>query len=478
MNYNYKESYIANANDDFTINNEEDIYNADVIREFVQRHKLEQLPRLQFLEDYYLNRNVDVLRPNRRAETDRNKADHRATHNYAKYISQFIVGYMTGNPITISHNDSNTQQVIMDLNDFNDADSVNSQLSLDLSIYGRAFEIVYRNEEDEDKFLPLNPKNTFCVYNTDIERKMVAGIRYSNSTDSDGKPLERIEVYTNTKVCYYELMDGNYRLTDEQEHYYGEPQITEYVNDGFKQGDYENVISLIDLYDSAQSDTANYMTDLNDAMLAIIGNVDLTGDEAIKFKNANMIKVTPGMTASGGEGKTDVKYVYKEYDVNGSEAYKTRLENDIHKFTNTPDLNDDNFAGAQSGESMKYKLFGLDQKRATKERFFKKGLIKRYRLLFRMHNIVGNGLDHTDITVTFTPNLPKAIKESVDVFTALQGSISEKTLLSQLPFIDNPDEEAEQMKLEREARQQELENARSDIYDLTKVGVDNAKEKQ
>ena len=172
MNYNYKESYIANANDDFTINNEEDIYNADVIREFVQRHKLEQLPRLQFLEDYYLNRNVDVLRPNRRAETDRNKADHRATHNYAKYISQFIVGYMTGNPITISHNDSNTQQVIMDLNDFNDADSVNSQLSLDLSIYGRAFEIVYRNEEGEDKFLPLNPKNTFCVYNTDIERKM------------------------------------------------------------------------------------------------------------------------------------------------------------------------------------------------------------------------------------------------------------------------------------------------------------------
>ncbi len=40
--------------------------------------------------------------------------------------------------------------------------------------------------------------------------------------------------------------------------------IIEYLNDQFKQGDFENVISLIDLYDQAQSDTANYMTDLNE----------------------------------------------------------------------------------------------------------------------------------------------------------------------------------------------------------------------
>ena len=33
--------------------------------------------------------------------------------------------------------------------------------------------------------------------------------------------------------------------------------------------DFEKVIPLIDLYDNAQSDTANYMSDLNDAMLLV-----------------------------------------------------------------------------------------------------------------------------------------------------------------------------------------------------------------
>lgn len=37
---------------------------------------------------------------------------------------------------------------------------------------------------------------------------------------------------------------------------------------------YEDVIPLIDLYDAAQSDTANYMTDLNEATLVITGEFE------------------------------------------------------------------------------------------------------------------------------------------------------------------------------------------------------------
>ena len=45
-------------------------------------------------------------------------------------------------------------------------------------------------------------------------------------------------------------------------------------------GDFEKVIPLIDLYDNAQSDTANYMSDLNDAMLLVIGNMELDSNTA------------------------------------------------------------------------------------------------------------------------------------------------------------------------------------------------------
>ncbi len=220
------------------------------------------------------------------------------------------------------------------------------------------------------------------------------------------------------------------------------------------------------------------MTDLNDAMLAIVGNVDIDGDDAMKFRQANMVRVKPGITGNGGEGHADVKYIYKQYDVGGAEAYKTRLENDIHKFTNTPDLNDENFGGVQSGEAMKYKLFGLEQKRATKERYFKQSVIRRYKLLLNNKNIEGaKKHNYLDTTVTFTPNLPKAIKESVEIFNNLNGGVSEKTRMSMLPFIDDPEEELKQMKKEQDDKQQNLEKRNPDIYAQVKVGADNAEEK-
>ncbi len=57
-------------------------------------------------------------------------------------------------------------------------------------------------------------------------------------------------------------------------------------------GDYESEISLIDAYDAGQSDTANYMSDLNDAMLLIKGDLDSMGldpESAAKMKGANML---------------------------------------------------------------------------------------------------------------------------------------------------------------------------------------------
>ncbi|MEL1199037.1 phage portal protein, partial [Staphylococcus epidermidis] len=55
-------------------------------------------------------------------------------------------------------------------------------------------------------------------------------------------------------------------------HSLGKVTITVFRNNEKRRGDFEKVIPLIDLYDEAQSDTANYMSDLNDAMLLIKGN--------------------------------------------------------------------------------------------------------------------------------------------------------------------------------------------------------------
>ncbi|WP_253345729.1 phage portal protein [Staphylococcus equorum] len=445
-----KTKFSPHANADLlTVNADEVVEDYTKLQNLVNTHKMEQATRLNMLEQYFLSDNTGILSGQRRKDAE--KADHRAVHNFAKYISQFIVGYLTGNPLTFTHDDESTQQAIYDLNDANDADAVNSDIALDLSIYGRAYEIVFRDEDEQDRFLTLDPKNTFVVYNHDIDKKIIAGVRYYDSVDAEGIKTNHIEVYTATHLHSFVIRKGELESTEAVEHHYNDVPIIEYLNNKFKQGDFENVLSLIDLYDSAQSDTANYMTDTNDAMLAVVGNVEMDGEDAQKFKDANMIHVKPEMNANGGEGKADVKYIYKQYDVQGSEAYKTRLQNDIHKFTNTPDLTDENFTGTQSGEAMKYKLFGLEQARAVKERLFKKGLTKRYKLLFNNLNILGTKThDHEELDIAFTPNLPKSMKDNVEVVNLLAGTVSEKTRLGLLDFVDDPDAELERLQQEED----------------------------
>ena len=154
------------------------------------------------------------------------------------------------------------------------------------------------------------------------------------------------------------------------------------------------------------------------------------------------------------EGNVDAQYIYKQYDVSGVEAYKTRIAKDIHTLTNTPDMTDENFGGQQSGESMKYKLFGLEQRTAIKEGLFRKGLVRRYKLVGEIMSI-NREIDKDnlrDLIFTFTRNLPKSLTEEMQMYINSGGEISQKTLMSLVSFIDNPKDEVERIIKEQEEK--------------------------
>lgn len=138
----------------------------------------------------------------------------------------------------------------------------------------------------------------------------------------------------------------------------------------------------------------------------------------------------------------------------GAEAYKERLQKDIHKISFVPDLTDDSFSGTQSGEAMKYKLFGFQQMAKTGQRGFKKGLMRRYRLLLNIKNYV-NEADNADLgslNISFTPNLPKAVLEELKALVDSGMEISQETLMSLASFIE--DVKAELEKIEEEKKKE------------------------
>lgn len=419
-------------------------------------HYENQVPRLAVLDDYYKASNTNIMKNRRRREEG--KADHRAAHNFAKVICQFDVGYNTGNPIKVETDDEAKKKIIDDFNANNDIDGLNSELWLDIDKYGRAYDLQVRTQDDEDKIFLSNVFETFVIYDTTIERNPIAAVRYpktrfnSNADKTQIQPtlytVDEIIEYAETTLVALDLQEAN-----RSPHGYKEVPITEHQSNRFRQGIYEDVLSLIDLYDSAQSDTANYMTDLNDALLVISGDIEaagLTAEDAIKMKEANMLLLESGVDVNGNKTAVTAGYIYKQYDVNGVEAYKKRVQSDIHKISNIPDLSDENFGSNQSGEAMKYKLFGFEQMTDVKQRLFKKGLMRRYRLLFNLKSNINEveNSDLKDVRITFNPNMPKAVLDELKALTEAGAQFSQQTMLSQASFVENAEDEMERVQAE------------------------------
>lgn len=436
--------------------------NIDDISDFITHHLEAQRPRLQMLDDYYQGLNYNVMRSNNRRR-EKHLADNRVAHDFASYIADFINGYCFGHAIQVQSEKEMTQNAINSLHDLNDIDSHNRSIGLDLSIFGRAYEYIIRNQDDEVRIYKSNTKDTFVIYDTTVQQNSIAAVRYWKVSEDEDTDMYHIDFITDQATYFFVgSKSTNLKITERKPlelHSFGKVTITEFSNNEKRRGDFEKVIPLIDLYDNAQSDTANYMSDLNDAMLLIKGNIDLGDENVVRLqKEANVFHLQPPEYTDDNErvneGNVDAEYIYKQYDVNGVESYKDRISRNIHMFTNTPDMTDENFSGNQSGEAMKYKLFGLEQRTAIKEGLFRKGLRRRYKLIGEIMS-VNRELDKDnikDLVFTFTRNLPKSLTEEMQMYVNAGGEISQKTLMSLVSFIDNPQQEAERIKQEQEEK--------------------------
>lgn len=465
----FQQLYGPETNRSYRANSAEEILDdVNKLATMIQDHHEVQCPRLEALDDYIKARNHGIYSDDSR-RNEKERADHRAAHNFAKVINVFDVGYNTGVPIKKVSDDEKINEIIAEYDKENDIEALDSELWRDMKKYGRAYELQYRNKQDKDRSVISNVFETFVCYGLDVERTPLFAVRYPRYK-VETQEFTTVTVYTDKEIITYKPCQMNaLRLEEEkrEHHYWKEVPITEYSPDRYRMSGYEDVIPLIDLYDAAQSDTANYMTDLNEATMIITGNLNLNKykvDDLVKMKKANLMLLTEGVNPDGSKSQTDAKYIYKQYDVTGTEAYKERLQKDIHKISFVPDLTDDSFSGTQSGEAMKYKLFGFQQMAKTGQRGFKKGLMRRYRLLLNIKNYV-NEADNAsldNLTITFTPNLPKAVLEELKTLVDSGMEISQETLMGLASFID--DVKAELEKIQKEEKENEQDPVMASMF--------------
>lgn len=405
------------------------------IQKFIKKHKAESIRYIK-LQKYYEGKH-DILDHTSRDGQPNNKI----VNPYPKYITDMLVGYFVGQPISYtSKEEDGLLEDLQAIFDYSDEQEENLELAKICSIKGKAYELLYRDEDARIRFNEFGPDQMFVIYDMTISPSIKFAIRYYDVGEGNDK-ITYAEVYDKEVCTLYKGKDSDLSLEQITPHTFKDVPVVEYVNNKEEQGDFEQVITLIDAYNKAQSNTLNDMDQFTDAYLIL---VNMAGTDSGRIDDLKRDRVM--LLDEDG----DAKWLIKEINDAWVENYKDRVRRDIHKFSYTPDMQDESFGNNLSGVSIRYKILAMEQIRSNKERKFKKGLQRRIELICNSLSLEKNIDLFTNINIKFANTLPQNIYELSQTIKNLSPYLSSETLLNQLPFVENAKEELEKKKAEDE----------------------------
>lgn len=418
------------------------------IQEYIKKHSA-LISRYKKLQEYYLGEHT-ILK-NGAADKDK---DNKLVNPYPKYITDFNVGFFMGQSVkyvaTAQDEDEDDKflEEYQKVCNHNNEAKENLTLAKTCSIKGEAYELLWIDDKAEVRFKAIEPDNAFLIYDMSIEDRVKFGVRYY-STKIDNKTTTYAYLYDDKAMYLYtdESSSGVLKLEEVKPHPFGSVPLIHFKNNKELQGDFEQVISLIDAYNREQSNTLNDMDQFSDAYLALT-NYAATDEEDIE----NMKKKRVLLLDSDG----DAKWVTKDVNDTWIENFKLRLNKDIHKFSFTPDFADESFGTNLPGISLRLKLLTAEELRNTKEMYFRESLSKRMDLIASYLNIINNSeVVRNQIQMQFSDSLPQNVLELTQIVQNLSNDVSTETRLSLLPFIENPSEEMDKKEQEEQEKSEE-----------------------
>ena len=391
-------------------------------------------------EDYFYG-NMEILN---RTFDDPSKPNNRVMCNIPKYITQVRSGFFSSSPLTLEAINEVFMADVQRVLDYNDFPKVFNDLDISCSIYGHSFLVLYLNDEGRIAFSPQKPTDWIMIHDNTLEQKPKFAIRYYAWWDDiDKEQKYDIELWTDKEIVQYEGSPTELEEVGRRPHYFGQLPVIEFTENDSRHGAYEDVINLIDVYNRMLSDTANTIDYFSDCYMVLTGMEQTTADDITKMKNDRILLVPEGCEA---------RFLNKEINENYNEHMLRRLQEQIFTIACTPLLSDSSFSSNSSGVAIQFKLFAMEKSVQLKENIFANGFTRMFNMIRTMLNLLERKsyTEDDQVIMTFTRSLPMDLSSLADSISKLQGTVSRRTLMSQLDFISDVQLEEQQIAKERE----------------------------
>ena len=412
--------------------------NIEMLQKMIAKFRVEVEPKLTKYKNYY----DGIQKILNKSYADDSKPCSKTVINYCKNIADSYCGYLA-TPSYISYSSKQDIEDIMDILRYNDYQAEDADFLLNALIYGTAAELMYIDNEGKTRFRLINSTNCFGVYDDSLTSDLMYFVRMYKASEWDNTDKYFVDVYSDYNIKHYSMFGatGNLTYLGEEPHYFGQCPANIF-NLPNEQSIFDCILGLQDAANEILSAEIDDYSAFCDAYLVLQG-VDADAED-IAAMRANRAASIPE--------NAQMSYLTKNSNDTQVENILKRIHDSIYRIAACPDFSSESFVGGvSSGIAIRYRLTGMETRAAKIAAEMKKALQRRVEIICGIASLKLGEEIFRDIDIDFKRNIPEDLTATINLINSLKGSVSDATLLSQLPFIDDVNAELEALQAQKAA---------------------------
>lgn len=421
----------------FYINKDAEL-NVELLNKMINKFNLDVEPKLKKYKNYYDGIQAIL----NKTYSDASKPCNRTIINYCKNIADSYCGYLAS-PGYISYRSEQDIEDIMDILKYNDYQAEDSDFLLNALVYGKAAELMYVDLEGKVRFRQINPTQCFAIFDDSLTGDLLYFVRIYEASDWDDTNIYNVDVYSDYDIKHYTMSgeNGNLVFVSEEPHYFSQCPANVFALPDEK-SIFDCILSLQDAANEVLSSEIDDYTAFCDAYLALTG-MDADSEDIVSMKENRVLILPEGASAT---------WLTKNASDAQVENILKRIHDSIYRIAACPDFSSETFVGGvSSGIAIRYRLTGMETRAAKICAEMKKALQRRIEIITGIASLKLGEEVFTDIDIEFKRNIPEDLSSTINLINTLKGTVSDATLLSQLPFISDVNGELEAVQAQKKA---------------------------